>query len=133
MRKMKHIRKFGEVFEHSFYEGTPIFGTDQFDEFCEYVSTWEENNEPVFWDLYFPVGAEDSYRTKAHAEEVWENFITKGKEFIVVDDVDNGRLLGALTTDNAKPSKSNISMVFDHMNRKVNVSDFLVAYQKVAR
>ena len=91
MKKMRHIRKFGEVFENFSYEGAPSFRSDQFDEFCEYVSTWEENNKPVSWNLYFPVDTEDSWRTKAHAEEVWDVLGQSGSQTI-----NEGKQVGTL-------------------------------------
>jgi hypothetical protein len=108
---MRHLKLF-----ESFNEGNKILGTytqDQFDEFCEDVKKWsDENGRYVLWNLYV---RPDSVQ-KEHARATWERYIRDGV-FIVIGT--KGGLMGVILNKEGK-----LTHAYNDGNRTIDTSKF---------
>jgi len=95
---MRHLKLF-----ESFIGGDKILGTytqDQFDEFCEDVKRWsDENGRYVLWSLYV---RPDSVQ-KEHARTRWVRYIRDGV-FVVIET--KGGLMGAILNKEGKLTRA---------------------------
>lgn len=93
------------------------YSADQFDQFCDDVLNWcEENDTKCMWCLFgYPDNSEGFGWKKKDSKRFWDMYVKGDKQFTTCEMDDT--LIGILHTDDK------IEMAFDNMDNKINPSD----------
>ena len=93
------------------------YTADQFDQFCDDVYNWcEENDSKCLWALFgYPDNVEGFSWKKKGAKSFWDNYLRGDKQFTTCEM--NGKLIGIVH----KGDK--IEMAYDNMDNRINPSD----------
>lgn len=105
-----------KVFENEGNTKSKSYSADQFDQFCDDVTKWcDENETRCLWCLFGYTGTEGFGIKKEQAKRFWDSYVKGDKQFTTCELDD--KLIGILHKDD------NIEMAFDHMDYPVNKSE----------